>query len=129
MSIEFEVSAVIPGSPEKLYHAWLDSEQHSNMTGSPAVVSDAVGGTFEAWDGYIQGTNLELDHPNRIIQSWRTSEFEQTDKDSRLEVLFEPDGANTRITIHHSELPAHGMQYQQGWIEAYFVPMKAYFGN
>ena len=44
-----------------------------------------------------------------------------------LEVLFEAEGAGTRVTLRHSNLPEHGMQYHQGWIDAYFTPMKAYF--
>jgi uncharacterized protein YndB with AHSA1/START domain len=128
MSIAFEVSDSIPASPDTLYSAWLDSEEHSRMTGSKAEVSAQVGGRFEAWDGYIEGTNLELAPGQRILQQWRTSEFSDEEEDSLLEVLFEPEDGGTRITIRHSDLPEHGMQYQQGWIDAYFTPMKDYFG-
>jgi activator of HSP90 ATPase len=127
MKIEFEVSDLIPATPEAIYGAWLSSDGHSTMTGSPATVSDVIGQSFEAWDGYIQGTNLELESPNRILQNWRTVEFEDSDPDSLLEILLERIGEGTRITIRHSNLPDHGMQYQQGWIDAYFNPMKAYF--
>jgi uncharacterized protein YndB with AHSA1/START domain len=129
MSIEFEVSEVIPAIPEIVYNAWLSSKEHSRMTGSSARVSAKVGEPFEAWDGYIQGKNLELEPPRRILQLWRTSEFENSDKDSRLEILFIAEGDGTRVTIRHSDLPDHGMQYRQGWIDAYFVPMMAYFGE
>ena len=129
MSIEFEVSDVIPAAPEIIYAAWLDSDEHSKMTGSEAAVSDKVGAAFEAWDGYIQGTNLELEPPNRILQQWRTAEFGDDEPDSRLEIRLESEGDGTRVTIRHSELPEHGMQYQQGWIDSYFTPMKLYFGG
>ncbi|MFO7672010.1 MAG: hypothetical protein R6W31_20300 [Bacteroidales bacterium] len=33
MDINFEVSAEIPASSGQIYDAWLDSEQHSAMTG------------------------------------------------------------------------------------------------
>jgi uncharacterized protein YndB with AHSA1/START domain len=129
MSIEFEVSDVIPAPPEVICAAWLNSDEHAKMTGSPAKVSAKVGEAFEAWDGYIQGVNLELESPSRILQSWRTTEFEESDKDSRLEIFFESEGSGTKVTIRHSELPDHGMQYQQGWIDAYFTPMKECFGE
>ncbi len=129
MSIDFEVSDVIPATPEEIYEAWLDSEEHSRMTGGQAKVSSNVGDTFEAWDGYIQGKNLELEFPGRILQEWRTTEFKETETDSRLEILFDSASVGTRVTIRHSNLPEHGMQYQQGWIDAYFEPMKAYFGD
>jgi uncharacterized protein YndB with AHSA1/START domain len=128
-AIQFEVSDVIPANPEVVFSAWLNSEEHSLMTGAFATVSANIGEPFEAWDGYIQGKNLELDPPMRILQSWRTSEFSEDEEDSRLEVLLDPVTNGTRITIHHSNLPQHGMQYKQGWIDSYFEPMKTYFSS
>ena len=129
MAIAFEVSGLIPASPQAIYEAWLDSEQHARMTGSPATASAETGGMFEAWDGYIQGKNLELEPGRRILQEWRTTEFEASDADSLLEVLLQPQGEGTQVTIRHSNLPDHGMQYQQGWVDAYFTPMQAHFGG
>ena len=129
MSIKFEVSDVIPATLDQVYTAWLDSDKHSAMTGSPARVSAKVGGKFEAWNGYIQGKNLELEPSNRILQLWRTSEFKDSDEDSLLEVLLESTEYGTKIKIRHSQLPEHGRQYQQGWRDAYFTPMKAYFSK
>ena len=129
MSIEFIVADVIPASPEVIYAAWLDSDEHSLMTGGQAKVSAKVGESFEAWDGYIHGTNLELEPSKRILQSWRTSEFAESDIDSLLEIILEAEGIGTRVTIQHTRLPEDGMQYQQGWVDAYFTPMKEYFGK
>ena len=128
MSVEFDVSELIPATPEDIYDAWLSTDRHSSMTGSPAKVSNSVGGGFAAWDGYIQGKNLELIPTSRIVQEWRTTEFEDSDEDSLLEIVLESQEEGTLVTIRHSKLPDHGMQYKQGWIDAYFVPMKAYFG-
>jgi uncharacterized protein YndB with AHSA1/START domain len=127
MSVEFRISDLIPATPEEVYSAWFDSEKHAAMTGGSAEVSNQIGGKFSAWDGYISGKNLELNPPLRIMQSWRTTEFAESDPDSLLEITFVTEGNQTRITIRHSELPDHGMQYQQGWVESYFNPMKRYF--
>lgn len=127
MEVRFRVSELFSKSPEYLYQAWLDSELHSEMTGGKALVSDQVGDDFTAWDGYIMGKNLELQPSMRILQTWRTTEFEKNDPDSLVEITFIPEGDQTRIIIRHSDLPEHGMQYQQGWVDAYFTPMKVYF--
>jgi activator of HSP90 ATPase len=127
MAIEFEVSALIPASPEVVYEAWLDSEGHAKMTGGEAKVSSEVGGEFEAWDGYIQGRNLELEYGKRIVQSWRTAEFADDEADSRIEIIFDREGDETKVTLRHTNLPPHGEQYEQGWVDSYFVPMKEYF--
>jgi uncharacterized protein YndB with AHSA1/START domain len=128
MAISFEVSDLIPATPQEIYNAWLSSEGHSKMTGSPATASSVVGEPFEAWNGYIQGKNIELEPSSRILQAWRTNDFEDADEDSLLEILLEPHETGTRVIIRHSNLPDHGMQYQQGWVDAYFDPMKELFG-
>lgn len=129
MSISFQIREEFEVTPEKLYEAWLNSDSHSAMTGSPARCSAVEGGEFEAWDGYIQGINLKLEPYHRILQAWRTSEFASDDPDSRLELRFEPKDSGTVLTLIHRDLPAHGMQYKQGWVENYFAPMKDYFAS
>ncbi|MBU6341841.1 MAG: SRPBCC domain-containing protein [Bacteroidetes bacterium] len=129
MTKSFSLSIELPASPEVIYNAWLDSEQHSDMTGSPAEISDQLQESFTAWDGYIFGTNLELTPFRKIIQSWRTTEFEDDEPDSLLEITLEPLGENTMLHLHHSNLPAHGDAYIQGWHEFYFDPMLTYFAQ
>lgn len=129
MYISFEVSTFLFGSPTEIYNAWLSSEGHAAMTGSPAVVSSRVGETFEAWDGYITGENIALEPGRRIVQSWRTTEFSSDEHESRVEILLQPAFEKTRLILRHSHLPEHGTQYEQGWEDAYFVPMRLYFGK
>ncbi|MDA1128327.1 MAG: SRPBCC domain-containing protein [Chloroflexi bacterium] len=126
MSVEFEISEVFLSSPEEIYDTWLDSDGHSAMTGSPASISSSVGDKFMAADGYITGKNLELTRGKLIRQAWRTQEFDDSDVDSELVVMLVAEGSGTRLTLKHTDLPDHGMQYKQGWIDHYFVPMKAY---
>lgn len=128
MGFEFTLTEIIPAPPGVIYRAWLDSQGHSRMTGSPAQATEQDGGAFSAWDGYIWGHNLELEPERRIVQAWRSSDFDEGAPDSRLEVLLEAVQGGTRLTLHHSELPDDGDTYRQGWIEFYFEPMKAYFG-
>ncbi len=127
MPIEFSVSTVILAPAKKIYDAWLISEGHARMTGGSAKITPKAGAEFEAWDGYIQGKNLVLEPYRRILQSWRTTEFCNDEQDSQIEVTFEKAGTGTKVSIHHTNLPPHGKQYKQGWIDNYFVPMKKYF--
>lgn len=126
--MEFTVKETFTASPEVLYSAWLDEEKHSAMTGAPAIISNAVGDGFEAWDGYIWGTNISLKTNERILQSWRTSDFSEEEEDSRVEILFTPVDGGTEVTIRHTDLPDHGEQYIQGWKDHYFEPMQKFFG-
>jgi activator of HSP90 ATPase len=123
-----KMSTTLPASPETIYNAWLSSEGHTAMTGSPAEVEAEIGGAFKAWDGYIWGMTLEMESPRRILQDWRTSEFPEVSPDSRVEIRFEESDGETKITLTHTEIPdGQGDSYKQGWEDFYFTPMRAYF--
>lgn len=129
MALGFELLALIPASPEAVYRAWLNSEEHAAMTGGSASVRPEEGTPFEAWDGYIQGHNLELEPGRRILQSWRTSEFSDDEPDSLLEIILEAVEGGTHLTLRHTNLPDDGETYRQGWVDNYFEPMSEYFSN
>jgi activator of HSP90 ATPase len=127
--MEFIISTFIKASPEQVYGAWLNSAPHSKMTGGEAECTDKIGDSFTAWDGYIWGKNFDLVPNKTIIQTWRTSEFSDSEEDSMLNISLNSVDNGTEITLTHTNLPAHGMQYKQGWVDNYFTPMKEYFGH
>lgn len=122
------VSTVLPATPKQIYDAWLSSKGHTEMTDGEAKGNAKVGSVFTAWDGYIEGKNLELEPGKRIVQSWRTSEFPDDADDSHLEIILEEVSDGTKITLNHTNIPkGQGKQYKQGWHDHYFEPMKEYF--
>lgn len=128
MKNEFTVSIVLSSTPEEIFRAWLSTEGHAAMTGSPAKVEPRVGGKFSAWDGYIFGTTLEMKPYSHIVQAWRTTEFPEGSADSRVEILLEAVEGGTKITLIHSEIPeGQADDYKKGWDDFYFIPMKEYF--
>lgn len=126
-----KVEAIIPASADRIYKDWLSSDGHTNMTGGEATISNEPTAKFTAWDGYISGSNLQLEENKRIFQSWRTVEFPEDAEHSTLEVSLEAiDEANTKVVITQSNLPdGDGPKYTDGWREHYFEPMTAYYGN
>ncbi len=114
---------------KEIYKTWLSSEGHSNMTGGEATISEKIGGRFTAWDGYIEGKNIELEPYKRILQSWRTSQFEDHEKDSQLEILLNEVDGQTELTLIHTNVPESGEHYKKGWDNHYFQPMKLYFSK
>ncbi len=128
MPNEFSMTTILPATPEQIFRAWLSTEGHAAMTGSPAKVEPRVGGTFSAWDGYISGQTLKLKPYTYILQSWRTTEFPEGSPDSQLEVSLEPAPGGTKITLVHKNIPkGQAKSYKQGWEDSYFKPMKEYF--
>jgi uncharacterized protein YndB with AHSA1/START domain len=128
MSYDFTLTSFIPATPQAIYDAWLDSRGHSEMTGGKATASNAVGGAFTAWDGFISGENLELTPYSRIVQSWRTTRFTGKDQDSRITLTLTPAKGGTELKLEHCKVPDGHTGYRDGgWETHYFEPMKKYF--
>jgi uncharacterized protein YndB with AHSA1/START domain len=131
MTNGFRLTTTLPAAPAAVYRAWLSSREHSAMTGGAATASASVGGHFTAWDGYISGRNVALKAPSHIVQTWRTTQFSASDPDSRLELSIRPSGkGGSELVLIHSGIPPEQVAgYRSGWVEHYFVPMKAYFAS
>jgi uncharacterized protein YndB with AHSA1/START domain len=131
MPYTYTLSTVIPASPAEVYDAWLDSIAHAEMTGGgEAVMSDEVGAEISALDGHITGRNLELVAPERIVQAWRTDEFDDETEDSIVTILLQVTEDGTLLTLEHSNVPDQYKSYEEGgWQSNYFEPMIAYFSE
>lgn len=127
MEEPFEISEWFNASPKEVYEAWLSSAEHSKMTGGEAKCSSEIGGTFTAWDGYIMGENIDLEAGKKIVQKWRTTEFDDHDPDSLLELTLQAENNGTRLILRHSNIPDGHQGYRQGWYDHYFAPMSVYF--
>ena len=125
--MEFTLKTKLPATPKQVYKAWLSSQGHSKMTGGVAYVSDKIGDKFTAWDGYIKGVNINLEPYNRIVQTWRSSQFDASEEDSQIEITLKEIDSETELTLKHSNVPESGEHYMRGWEEHYFQPMKVYF--
>jgi hypothetical protein len=100
------------------------------MTRAEASMSNEIGAEVSAWDGYITGRNLELVPGERIVQSWRTTQFSDEHEDSIVTVILEEIDGGTLLTLVHANVPDEQTSYEQGgWHEYYFEPMKEYFSS
>ena len=125
--MEFTLKTTIKATAKQVYKSWLSTQGHTKMTGGTAFVSDKIGDTFTVWDGYITGANIELEPYNKIVQSWRSTNFEDHEPDSQIEVNLSEGDGETELTLIHTNVPDSGEQYKKGWDEHYFEPMKKYF--
>jgi uncharacterized protein YndB with AHSA1/START domain len=121
-------TATIRATPNAVYDALMSSRGHAAFTGAPARVSPKVGGKFRAWDGYIEGRNLELVRGKKIVQAWKPRE-EDWPPDYYSTVTYEltaiPTG--TRLKFTHSGVPVqHARHLALGWKDHYWAPLKAY---
>ncbi len=112
----------------QLYDLLLDSKKHSAFTGAKAVISKKIGGKYTAYDGYIEGENLELLPGIKIVQTWRAMEEHWPEEVySLVEFVFIENEKGTLLNFKHTEIPSKvKSDFATGWIEHYWEPMKAF---
>ncbi|MBI4180700.1 MAG: SRPBCC domain-containing protein [Chloroflexi bacterium] len=117
-------SVTFKASPHQVYEALMDSKKHSQFTGGKASISRKVGGKFSAFDGYAEGVNLELVPEEKIVQTWRASDWPEGHY-SKVTFSLKEVTSGTRLTFTQSGVPEE--QYEdvsQGWQDYYWAPMK-----
>ena len=82
----------------------MDSKKHTKFTGSRAKMSRKIGGSFNAYDGWIMGKNLKL-IPNRlIVQAWRGKSWPKGHY-SKVMYLLTKTKTGTKLTFGHQRSP------------------------
>jgi len=110
--------------PEDVYDALMDSKKHAKFTGAKATISRKVGGSFSVWDGYAEGTNIELVPGKKIVQSWRASDW-PADVFSTVRFEFSKFKGGTKMTFTQTGIPEDFVgDIRQGWKDFYWAPMK-----
>lgn len=118
---------VLPAQAETLFEMYLDPKVHQAITGAPVVIGDERGAPFEAFNGSLTGTTIEVIRFSLIVQSWRSTEFKETDPDSTLILSFTPEGNEGRVDLIHLDVPDQDYEgVNQGWEQYYWVPWRRY---
>ncbi len=116
-------------SPHDVYDMLMDSKKHSKFTGGVASISQKVGGKISAYDGYIEGKNLELEPDKKIVQSWRGSDWPEGYY-SKTTFKLEKTETGTKLTFTQEAVPSEFYEdIKQGWIDWYWEPMKKLLGR
>lgn len=109
--------------PHEVYEILIDSKKHSILAGDEAKISRKVGGKFNV-GGYIEGTNLELVPDEKIVQTWRYSDWPKGHY-SEATFAFNEVKNGTKLSFTQTGVPEEFFEdIKQGWIEYYWTPMK-----
>lgn len=115
-------------SPNKLYQLFLDKKAISTITQSDSTMNSKPSGEFDVFDGYCNGTNLELVEGERIMQEWHFSEDGwPEDHYSICTFDFEKEGTGTKLTFTQMGVPEQRVDaIGKGWKKHYWDPMKEF---
>jgi uncharacterized protein YndB with AHSA1/START domain len=114
----------IKTTPERLWHAITDPELRRKYNFGLGVASEWTPGS--RYEGsprnqsalIIEGENLEVDPPRRLVQSFRAlwSDDVKTEGTSRVTWEIEPIGDSCRLTVTHDQLrEGANSQLYGGW--------------
>lgn len=120
-------TVVLPARATDLYAMYMDPEAHAAITGAPVRISEESGSPFEAFNGLIRGTTLQVVMHRVIVQSWRSVNFDKAALDSTLVISFTPEDEDGRIDLVHVDVPDNEFQnVAVGWDSRYFTPWLEY---
>src|SRR6202171_1173861 len=100
----------IKTTPERLWRALTDSEMRRKYTFGAVVTSDWTPGSRYEGVGMgtpiLEGENLEVDPPRRLVQSFRAlwDEDVKSEGTSRVTYEIEALGDSCRLTVTHDQL-------------------------
>ena len=136
-SIRQQVS--FKAAPERVYMALTDAKQFHQVTllsaaiqsgmvkaTPPTRISPEAGGAFAVFGGHIVGRQIELVPKTRIVQAWRTVDWEPgVYSIARFELA--PDGTGTRMVFEHTGFPQGQAEHlAQGWTTNYWQPLQKF---
>jgi activator of HSP90 ATPase len=117
-------TVIFSATPDIVYEMLMDSAKHATFTGDEAHINREVGGRFIAYGDYIEGTNLELVPGEKIVQSWRASDWPEGHY-SKVTFSLEPVDHGTRLTFIQTDVPDEFSEdIGQGWHDYYWTPMR-----
>jgi hypothetical protein len=109
---------------------YIDPAKHAAITGAPVTISAEPGSPFRAFNGALTGAMLQIIPQRLVIQSWRSTKFNDGDPDSTLILAFTPEGTNGRIDLVHLDVPAHNYHgVVEGWETHYWGPWRRYLAG
>lgn len=117
-------SVTFKASPSEIYQALMDSRKHSKFTGSKASIGKKKDARFTAYDGYIEGNILDLVADQKIVLSWRGSDWPNGHYSEATFSLKQVDNG-TLLEFTQTGVPDQFYEdISQGWYDFYWTPMK-----
>jgi activator of HSP90 ATPase len=113
-----------PASSAHIYASLLDPRQFADLTGAPAEIEPKEGGSFSLFSGQITGRTIELVPDQRVVQAWRSPQWEPGFF-SVVRFVVQPTGSATTLVLDHTGFPeGHYDSLLAGWHSHYEVALK-----
>src|SRR6266849_344632 len=123
-------------SRKRVYEALTDAKQFNKVVqlsaavksgmvsgATPTEISREVGGAFSQFGGYISGRQVEVVPNERIVQAWRTGNW-NPGVYSIVKFELTEQGSGTKLVLDHKGFPEGDAQHlADGWKTNYWEPL------
>ncbi len=114
---------VIAATPEDVWRALTDPELIQEWSGEPAEFSPEVGAPYSLWSGSIVGEILELAPGERLVKTWRPTDWTRQDSVVRLTLM--PEEGTTLVDLVHENVEESDFDgTNEGWDIYYLGAIK-----
>jgi len=115
-------------SPRDLFECLVDSARVKAYAGGDATVSREKGGKFKLFGGSVEGENIEVEQPRRLVQKWRFSSWPEGHY-STVTITLEEKDSKTILKLQQEGVPANDKERtEQGWNYNFWSRIKGIFG-
>jgi uncharacterized protein YndB with AHSA1/START domain len=133
------LETVFKASRKRVYEALTDAKQFYKVTqlsaavqsgmapATPAAeITNAPGGAFSFFGGYVTGRNIELVPNERIVQAWRAGSWPPGIYSIAKFDLVE-QGSDTKMVFDHTGFPKGDAEHLvEGWKTNYWAPLSKF---
>jgi activator of HSP90 ATPase len=113
----------LPGNPQRIYEALLDSKQFAAFSGEAAEIGREEGSAFSMFGGVIVGRNIELVPGQRIVQAWRPTHW-GAGTYSIVRFELKARGPQSTLVLDHTGFPEGDFaSLNYGWGLKYWKPL------
>lgn len=125
MAVNLKQTVTFNADPKTVYDYLTNSRKHAQFTGEPAKVTKKAGDKFTAYDGYIEGMNIELQPNKKIVQAWRGKNWPKGIYSIVTYSFKREKGGKTKLSFEQCGVPTnHAKRIRDGWSEHYWTPLK-----
>jgi len=117
----------------KVYEVLVSAKAHAAGTGAAATVDGkddgiaSVGSKATHWKGFLEGEFTELVPSERVVEKWRSAQWDEgVYSVCTFTLATGASPGTTSLTIEHKDVPD---DWEHGWGEHYFEPMRRYFAT
>jgi len=115
-------------SPTDLFECFIDNARVKAYAGGDATVSREKGGKFRLFGGSVEGENIEVDYPKKLVQKWRFNTWPDGHY-STVTISLEEKNGKTICHLTQAGVPQEDKERtEKGWSINFWTRIKGIFG-